>query len=165
MSIYLENELSLDLIRRLFLSFVKKPEHPEHQTSSTIIQSSIEQQGKQYQTNETLSSHHHHHHHHSLIGGGIFSQSNSAISGAIHSIQAKFNFTSLGGIGGISVGGGGGGNISTTAASSSGQNQKFTMNTTPTNSDAEESRLQCSVIIVFFICFFYFADVLFHFIS
>ena len=164
MSIYLENELSLDLIRRLFLSFVKKPEHPEHQTSSTIIQSSIEQQGKQYQTNETLSSHHHHHHHHSLIGGGIFSQSNSAISGAIHSIQAKFNFTSLGGIGGISVGGGGG-NISTTAASSSGQNQKFNMNTTPTNSDAEESRLQCSVIIVFFICFFYFVDVLFHFIS
>ncbi|XP_027194053.2 diacylglycerol kinase 1-like isoform X3 [Dermatophagoides pteronyssinus] len=143
MSIYLENELSLDLIRRLFLSFVKKPEHPEHQTSSTIIQSSIEQQGKQYQTNETLSSHHHHHHHHSLIGGGIFSQSNSAISGAIHSIQAKFNFTSLGGIGGISVGGG---NISTTAASSSGQNQKFTMNTTPTNSDAEESRLQCSLM-------------------
>ncbi|OTF72401.1 hypothetical protein BLA29_011128 [Euroglyphus maynei] len=133
MSIYLENELSLDLIRRLFLSFVKKPEQPEQQTIG--ITSSIEQ-GKQCQTNETSSSHHHHHHH-SLISGGIFSQSNSTISGAIHSIQARFNFPSLGGIGG-------GANLSTTAASSSGQNQKALMNTTLSDSDAEESRIQCS---------------------
>lgn len=85
MSIYLENEISFDLIRRLFLSFVKRFEKKSEPTIDSQQQSSTH--GINLNSSSCNQHHppHHHHNHHS-----------HTITEAFHSIGARFNFPSFG---------------------------------------------------------------------
>lgn len=77
MSLYLENDLPRDMIRRLFLSFVKKAKLAPVGLSVTTVGGPVAGGG----------------------GGGLFSQSSSTITGAIHSLGSRFNFSGLTGTG------------------------------------------------------------------
>lgn len=116
MNIYLENELSSDLIQRLFLSFLKKSE-PLITATDTFGTASTT-------VHNTISAHN------TTVVGGLFSQSNSAITGAIQSIGARLNFPSF---------------SANSATTSSARN---------THSDSEDARHTCSVGVVWGVDFF-----------
>lgn len=75
MNTYVENELPSDLVRRLFLSFVKKAKSAPLALNVSAIGQNAGMGG----------------------GGGLFTQSSNTITGAIHSLGSRFNFSSLAG--------------------------------------------------------------------
>lgn len=80
LSLYVENDLPRDMVRRLFLSFVKRAKTAPIGFSVTTVGPTVGGGG-------------------GGGGGGLFSQSSSTITGAIHSLGSRFNFSSLTGTG------------------------------------------------------------------
>lgn len=83
MNNYVEMELASDLVRRLFLSFVKRSKP----TPLALKVSTVGQYGASVGVSSSAAGV-------CSGGGGLFSQSSNTITGAIHSLGSRFNFSS-----------------------------------------------------------------------